>query len=71
MLNILIYNVCIFQAQSPMELDSWICSVHSACASSFARQHGKDNTLRLMKSELHKMETNIDVVSLGFFVSGI
>ena len=51
------------QAQSTMEVDSWICAIHSACASSFARQHGRDNTLRLMKSELHKMDINIDVVS--------
>ncbi|XP_033741186.1 protein still life, isoform SIF type 1-like isoform X2 [Pecten maximus] len=51
----------LFQALSPTEVDSWICAVHSACASAFARQHGKDNTLRLMKSELHKLETNIDV----------
>ncbi|XP_056015232.1 protein still life, isoforms C/SIF type 2-like isoform X5 [Ostrea edulis] len=51
----------LFEATSPMEQESWICSVHSACASSFARQHGKDNTLRLMKRELHKLETNIDI----------
>ena len=51
------------QATTPMEQESWICAVHSACASSFARHHGKDNTLRLMKKELHNLETNIDVVS--------
>ncbi|XP_061171231.1 protein still life, isoform SIF type 1-like isoform X4 [Saccostrea echinata] len=51
----------LFEATSLMEQESWICAVHSACASSFARQHGKDNTLRLMKKELHKLETNIDV----------
>lgn len=51
----------LFQASSQTELDSWVCAIHSACAASFARQHGKDNTVRLLRSELHKLDTNIDI----------
>ncbi|XP_076466563.1 protein still life, isoform SIF type 1-like isoform X2 [Babylonia areolata] len=50
----------LFQASSQIDLENWIRAVHSACASSFARQHGKDNTLKLLSSELEKLETNID-----------
>lgn len=52
------------KASSQTELDSWVCAIHSACAGSFARQHGKDNIVRLLRSELHKLETNIDIVSM-------
>ncbi|XP_052239037.1 protein still life, isoform SIF type 1-like isoform X5 [Dreissena polymorpha] len=51
----------LFQASSQTELDSWVCAIHSACAGSFARQHGKENIVRLLRSELHKLETNIDI----------
>ncbi|PVD27952.1 hypothetical protein C0Q70_10528 [Pomacea canaliculata] len=50
----------LFQAQSQIDLENWIRAIHSACASSFARQHGKDNTLKLLSTELQKLETNID-----------
>ena len=51
------------QASSQIDLENWIRAVHSACASSFARQHGKDNTLKLLTTELEKLETSIDTVS--------
>ncbi|ESO93240.1 hypothetical protein LOTGIDRAFT_232689 [Lottia gigantea] len=50
----------LLQASSQIDLENWIRSIHSACASSFARQHGKDNTLKLLKSELNRLESNID-----------
>ncbi|XP_070190492.1 protein still life, isoform SIF type 1-like isoform X2 [Littorina saxatilis] len=50
----------LFQASSQIDLENWIRAVHSACASSFARQHGKDNTLKLLTTELEKLETSID-----------
>ena len=40
-------------------------AIHSACASSFARQHGKENTLKLLKSEIQKLESSIDIVSVA------
>ncbi|GAB1600635.1 protein still life, isoform SIF type 1-like isoform X8 [Argonauta hians] len=51
----------LFQAISQTELENWIRAIHSACASLFARQHGKDNTLKLLKSEIQRLETNIDM----------
>ena len=45
-----------------MELENWVNSIHSACASSFARQHGKENTLKLLQSEVQKLESSIDLV---------
>ena len=51
------------QAPSQMELENWMNGLHSACASSFARQHGKENTLKLLRSEIQKLENSIDLVS--------
>ncbi|XP_074662751.1 protein still life, isoforms C/SIF type 2-like isoform X1 [Tubulanus polymorphus] len=51
----------LFQAPSQTELNNWIASIHSACASSYARQHGKDNTLKLLRSEIQKLDTSIDM----------
>ena len=36
---------------------------------SFARQHGKDKTLKLLTSELEKLDTSIDTVS-GCWLGG-
>jgi T-lymphoma invasion and metastasis-inducing protein 1 len=60
--TIFYYFFYLLQALSSTEVENWICAIHSACASSLARQHGKDNTLKLIKSEQHKLENNIDVV---------
>ena len=53
----------LFQAPSQIELENWINGIHSACASSYARQHGKENTLKLLRSEIQKLENSIDLVS--------
>ncbi|XP_048240466.1 protein still life, isoform SIF type 1-like isoform X4 [Haliotis rufescens] len=50
----------LLQASSQNDLENWIRAIHSACASSYARQHGKDNTLKLLKSELLKLDSNVD-----------
>ncbi|CAL1547658.1 unnamed protein product [Lymnaea stagnalis] len=51
----------LFQASSQIDLENWIRAIHSACASSYARQHGKDNTLKLLCSELTKLDSSIDM----------
>ncbi|CAG5121636.1 unnamed protein product, partial [Candidula unifasciata] len=51
----------LFQASSQIDLENWTRAIHSACASSYARQHGKDNTLKLLSSELQKLEAGIDM----------
>lgn len=51
----------LFQATSQVEQENWICALHSACASCLARQHGKENTLKLLKSEIQKLESSIEI----------
>uniref|UniRef100_A0A1I8F6L3 PH domain-containing protein n=1 Tax=Macrostomum lignano TaxID=282301 RepID=A0A1I8F6L3_9PLAT len=51
------------QAPDGAELDSWVTALHTACASLFARQHGKSDTVKLLKSEIAKLECSIDLVS--------
>ena len=62
-LTLLSVVCCLAQAPSQMELENWMNGLHSACASSFARQHGKENTLKLLRSEIQKLENSIDLVS--------
>ncbi|XP_038076162.1 protein still life, isoform SIF type 1-like isoform X2 [Patiria miniata] len=50
----------LLQSQSQIELENWITGIHSACASALARQHGKDDTIRLLKSEIHKRESKVE-----------
>uniref|UniRef100_A0A8C6CW10 TIAM Rac1 associated GEF 1 n=1 Tax=Moschus moschiferus TaxID=68415 RepID=A0A8C6CW10_MOSMO len=51
----------LFQTTSQTELENWITAVHSACAAAVARQHHKEDTLRLLKSEIKKLEQKIDM----------
>ena len=51
----------LFEAPSHIELENWTNGVHSACAASFARQHGKENTIKLLRTEIHKLENGIDL----------
>ncbi|XP_077977644.1 rho guanine nucleotide exchange factor TIAM1-like [Glandiceps talaboti] len=51
----------LFQASSQNDMDNWMNAIHSACSSAFARQHGKEDTLKLLKSEVHRLEQQIDV----------
>ncbi|CAI9169162.1 unnamed protein product [Rangifer tarandus platyrhynchus] len=50
----------LFQTTSQTELENWITAIHSACAAAVARHHHKD-TLRLLKSEIKKLEQKIDM----------
>uniref|UniRef100_A0A8C2QRV2 TIAM1 CC-Ex domain-containing protein n=1 Tax=Capra hircus TaxID=9925 RepID=A0A8C2QRV2_CAPHI len=46
---------------SQTELENWITAIHSACAAAVARHHHKEDTLRLLKSEIKKLEQKIDM----------
>uniref|UniRef100_A0A2K5EBA3 TIAM Rac1 associated GEF 1 n=1 Tax=Aotus nancymaae TaxID=37293 RepID=A0A2K5EBA3_AOTNA len=46
---------------SQTELENWITAIHSACATAVARHHHKEDTLRLLKSEIKKLEQKIDM----------
>ncbi|XP_018619656.2 T-lymphoma invasion and metastasis-inducing protein 1-like isoform X3 [Scleropages formosus] len=51
----------LFQTSSQTELENWITAIHSACASAVARQHRRDDTVRLLRSEIRKLEQKIDM----------
>ncbi|XP_055965239.1 rho guanine nucleotide exchange factor TIAM1 isoform X1 [Sorex fumeus] len=51
----------LFQTTSQTELENWITAVHSACAAAVARHHHKEDTLRLLRSEIKKLEQKIDM----------
>ncbi|XP_007954391.1 rho guanine nucleotide exchange factor TIAM2 [Orycteropus afer afer] len=44
-------DVYLFQATSQTDLENWVTAVHSACASLFAKKHGKEDTVRLLKNQ--------------------
>ncbi|XP_020501962.1 rho guanine nucleotide exchange factor TIAM1 [Labrus bergylta] len=51
----------LFQTCSQTELENWITAVHSACATAVARQHHREDTVRLLRAEIKKLEQKIDM----------
>ncbi|XP_076832113.1 LOW QUALITY PROTEIN: rho guanine nucleotide exchange factor TIAM1 [Brachyhypopomus gauderio] len=51
----------LFQTCSQTELENWVTAIHSACAATVARQHHRDDTMRLLRSEIRKLEQKIDM----------
>ncbi|XP_048120534.1 rho guanine nucleotide exchange factor TIAM1 isoform X4 [Alosa alosa] len=51
----------LFQTCSQTELENWITAIHSACAAAVARQHHRDDTVRLLRAEIKKLEQKIDM----------
>ncbi|XP_043106600.1 rho guanine nucleotide exchange factor TIAM1 isoform X2 [Puntigrus tetrazona] len=51
----------LFQTSSQTELENWITAIHSACAAAVARQHHREDTERLLRSEIKKLEQKIDM----------
>lgn len=49
------------QTTSQTELENWITAIHSACSAAVARHHHKEDTLRLLRSEIKKLEQKIDM----------
>lgn len=49
------------QTSSQTELENWITAIHSACATAVARQHHKEDTVKLLKTEIKKLEQKIDM----------
>ncbi|XP_042906310.1 protein still life, isoform SIF type 1 isoform X4 [Parasteatoda tepidariorum] len=50
----------LFQAPCQVELETWINSIHSACAAAFARHRGKTGTLHLLQEEIFRLEKEIE-----------
>ncbi|XP_012693320.2 rho guanine nucleotide exchange factor TIAM1 [Clupea harengus] len=51
----------LFQTSSQTELENWITAIHSACATAVARQHHREDTVRLLRAEIKKLEQKIDM----------
>lgn len=51
----------LFQTCSQTELENWITAIHSACATAVARHHHRDDTVRLLRAEIKKLEQKIDM----------
>ncbi|XP_051535161.1 rho guanine nucleotide exchange factor TIAM1-like isoform X1 [Myxocyprinus asiaticus] len=51
----------LFQTCSQTELENWITAIHSACATAVARQHHREDTVRLLRAEIRKLEQKIDM----------
>ncbi|TKS80800.1 T-lymphoma invasion and metastasis-inducing protein 1 [Collichthys lucidus] len=51
----------LFQTCSQTELENWITAIHSACATAVARQHHREDTVRLLRAEMKKLEQKIDM----------
>uniref|UniRef100_A0A673YDC0 TIAM Rac1 associated GEF 1 n=1 Tax=Salmo trutta TaxID=8032 RepID=A0A673YDC0_SALTR len=51
----------LFQTCSQTELENWITAIHSACAAAVARQHHREDTVRLLRAEIKKLEQKIDM----------
>ncbi|XP_078086085.1 rho guanine nucleotide exchange factor TIAM2-like isoform X1 [Mustelus asterias] len=54
-------DVVLFQATSQTDLENWVTAIHSACASVFAKQHGKEDTVKLLKNETRNFMQKIDM----------
>ncbi|KAJ1058441.1 hypothetical protein K5549_008358 [Capra hircus] len=56
-------DVHLFQATSQTDLENWVTAIHSACASLFAKKHGKEDTVRLLKNQTRNLLQKIDMDS--------
>uniref|UniRef100_A0A8C2QTD0 TIAM Rac1 associated GEF 2 n=1 Tax=Capra hircus TaxID=9925 RepID=A0A8C2QTD0_CAPHI len=45
------------------DLENWVTAIHSACASLFAKKHGKEDTVRLLKNQTRNLLQKIDMDS--------
>uniref|UniRef100_A0A673H1F1 T-lymphoma invasion and metastasis-inducing protein 2-like n=1 Tax=Sinocyclocheilus rhinocerous TaxID=307959 RepID=A0A673H1F1_9TELE len=56
-------DVYLFQASNQTDLENWVTAIHSASASLFARRYGKEDTLRLLRGQIHGLLQKIDMDS--------
>ncbi|XP_053448913.1 rho guanine nucleotide exchange factor TIAM2 isoform X2 [Nycticebus coucang] len=56
-------DVYLFQATSQTDLENWVTAIHSACASLFAKKCGKEDTVRLLKSQTKSLLQKVDMDS--------
>uniref|UniRef100_A0AAY4CJR9 TIAM Rac1 associated GEF 2a n=1 Tax=Denticeps clupeoides TaxID=299321 RepID=A0AAY4CJR9_9TELE len=56
-------DVYLFQATNQTDLENWVTAIHSASASLFAKRHGKEDTLRLLRGQIRGLLQKIDMDS--------
>ncbi|KAM4633669.1 rho guanine nucleotide exchange factor TIAM2 [Polymixia lowei] len=54
-------DVFLLQAASQTDLENWVTAIHSACASLLAKRQGKEDTLRLLRSQSRSLLQKIDM----------
>ncbi|KAI5610863.1 T-lymphoma invasion and metastasis-inducing protein 2 isoform X2 [Silurus asotus] len=54
-------DVYLFQATSQTDLENWVTAIHSASASLFAKRHGKEDTLLLLRGQIRSLLQKIDM----------
>uniref|UniRef100_A0A672ZJ63 TIAM Rac1 associated GEF 2 n=1 Tax=Sphaeramia orbicularis TaxID=375764 RepID=A0A672ZJ63_9TELE len=54
-------DVYLFQATNQTDLENWVTSIHSASASRLAKRQGKDDTVRLLRSQSRSLLHKIDM----------
>ncbi|XP_055017253.1 rho guanine nucleotide exchange factor TIAM2 isoform X1 [Boleophthalmus pectinirostris] len=56
-------DVYLFQASNQTDLENWVTAVHSASASLLAKRQGKEDTVRLLRSQVRALLQKIDMDS--------
>ncbi|XP_029569633.1 T-lymphoma invasion and metastasis-inducing protein 2 [Salmo trutta] len=56
-------DVYLFQAANQTDLENWVTAIHSASASLLAKRQGKEDTVRLLRSQTRALLQKIDMDS--------
>ncbi|TSP57642.1 T-lymphoma invasion and metastasis-inducing protein 2 [Bagarius yarrelli] len=56
-------EVYLFQASNQTDVENWVTAIHSASASHLAKRQGKEDTLRLLRSQSRTLLQKIDMDS--------
>ncbi|XP_023807836.1 T-lymphoma invasion and metastasis-inducing protein 2 isoform X2 [Oryzias latipes] len=54
-------DVYLFQATNQTDLENWVTAIHSASASLLAKRQGKEDTVRLLRSQVRSLLQKIDM----------
>ncbi|XP_069544008.1 rho guanine nucleotide exchange factor TIAM2-like isoform X1 [Brachyistius frenatus] len=54
-------DVYLFQASNQTDLENWVTAIHSASASLLAKRQGKEDTVRLLRSQVRGLLQEIDM----------
>ncbi|XP_054652575.1 rho guanine nucleotide exchange factor TIAM2 isoform X2 [Dunckerocampus dactyliophorus] len=54
-------NIYLFQASNQTDLENWVTAIHSASASLLAKRQGKEDTVRLLRSQVRGLLQKIDM----------